>query len=275
MKLTVAACAAVLAVYVGFVSAQMAPRGSVDFHPSPENPVGWRGDGSGRYPGAKPPLHWGREAKAVKELRCQAAKPKDGETGQPMQLGVISEWLVAGPFDLPADYPEDSQLTDFVDSLVPDAKSLRPDTGEELAGKKWKTLSTGASVINWGEAFNRDATQPHPPAAIFAHTYVYSPSGGPMDVQIQSLVPLQCLVNGKTIFQSPKSWTHGAYRVVNTVLIKGWNSVLLKISPHSKADDRRKNCDNWYSCISFFGAPKSEYETHNLAWIAKVPGGGG
>src|SRR5271170_4449213 len=104
MKITaVAACAAVLAVCVGLVSAQSAQRGSVGFNPSPENPVGWRGDGSGRYPGAEPPLHWGREAKGVKELRCQAAKPKEGDTGQPMQLGVISEWLVAGPFDLPGD----------------------------------------------------------------------------------------------------------------------------------------------------------------------------
>lgn len=275
MKITVAVCAAILAVCVELASAQSAQRGSAGFQSSPENPVGWRGDGSGRYPGAEPPLHWGRQAKSVMELRCQAGKPKEGETGQPMQLGVISEWLMLGPFDLPANYPEDSELTAFVDSLVPDAKSFRPDAGEESGGKKWNTVATGTSVINWSEVFNRDASQPHPPAAMLAHSYLYSPAGGPVDVQIQSLVPLQCLVNGKTVFQSPKSWTHGAYRGVGTVLVKGWNSVLLKVSPHPKGDDRGKNCENWYSCISFFGAPPCQYETRNVAWIAKVPGGGG
>ncbi len=83
-----------------------------------------------------------------------------------MRLGVISEWLLVGPFDLPADYPENSELSGFVDSLVPDAAVLRPDAGEELAGKKWKTVALESSVINWSEVFSRDATRPHPPAAV-------------------------------------------------------------------------------------------------------------
>jgi len=36
------------------------PLGSVKFKPSPEQPVGWRGDGTGRYPGATPPTSWER-----------------------------------------------------------------------------------------------------------------------------------------------------------------------------------------------------------------------
>jgi outer membrane protein assembly factor BamB len=35
-----------------------APLGSPDFRPTPERPFGWRGDGSGRYPGATPVLEW-------------------------------------------------------------------------------------------------------------------------------------------------------------------------------------------------------------------------
>lgn len=35
-------------------------QGSPEFRPSPENPVGWRGDGTGRFPGAMPPLEWSR-----------------------------------------------------------------------------------------------------------------------------------------------------------------------------------------------------------------------
>jgi outer membrane protein assembly factor BamB len=34
------------------------PLGSAEFRPTPERPVGWRGDGSGRYPGATPATEW-------------------------------------------------------------------------------------------------------------------------------------------------------------------------------------------------------------------------
>jgi outer membrane protein assembly factor BamB len=32
--------------------------GSPDFRPTPERPFGWRGDGTGRFPGATPPTEW-------------------------------------------------------------------------------------------------------------------------------------------------------------------------------------------------------------------------
>src|SRR5580704_4612485 len=34
--------------------------GSPDFRPSPNQPIGWRGDGTGRYPAATPPTSWER-----------------------------------------------------------------------------------------------------------------------------------------------------------------------------------------------------------------------
>ena len=40
-------------------SAEALP-GSPDFKPSPEHTVGWRGDGTGRFPAANPPLEWSR-----------------------------------------------------------------------------------------------------------------------------------------------------------------------------------------------------------------------
>jgi outer membrane protein assembly factor BamB len=56
--------AKVLAVLAGALSIQAkeaagpAPMGSAEFRPSAERPFGWRGDGSGRYPGATPVLEW-------------------------------------------------------------------------------------------------------------------------------------------------------------------------------------------------------------------------
>ena len=42
------------------VSAATGELGSPKFKPTPEQPIGWRGDGTGRYPAATPPLAWGR-----------------------------------------------------------------------------------------------------------------------------------------------------------------------------------------------------------------------
>ena len=38
-----------------------APLGSAAYYPSAEHPIGWRGDGNGRYPAATPPLTWERK----------------------------------------------------------------------------------------------------------------------------------------------------------------------------------------------------------------------
>ena len=38
-----------------------APLGSVEYYPSSDHPVGWRGNGSGRYPAATPPTAWERK----------------------------------------------------------------------------------------------------------------------------------------------------------------------------------------------------------------------
>jgi outer membrane protein assembly factor BamB len=44
-----------------------APLGSPDFYPSPEHPIGWRGDGTGRYMAATPPAVWSRNEKGEKK----------------------------------------------------------------------------------------------------------------------------------------------------------------------------------------------------------------
>lgn len=45
----------------GLIAPAAAPLGSKQFEPSAGRPVGWRGDGSGRYPAATPPISWQRE----------------------------------------------------------------------------------------------------------------------------------------------------------------------------------------------------------------------
>src|ERR1700712_4272258 len=66
------------------------PLGSVQFAPSPEAPVGWRGDGTGRYPGAAGPTVWERTAGAAgyttKGIVWMAPLPNIG-VGSPIVVG--------------------------------------------------------------------------------------------------------------------------------------------------------------------------------------------
>lgn len=47
-----------LAGTAAFAAPAADPLGAAGSVPSPEHPFGWRGDGTGRFPGATPPLHW-------------------------------------------------------------------------------------------------------------------------------------------------------------------------------------------------------------------------
>jgi outer membrane protein assembly factor BamB len=225
--------------------------GSAQCQPSPEHPFGWRGDGTGRYPAADPPLHWGRESVAVSQLRCQAARPKEGETGQPMEQGVISEWLVAGPISV----PEDFKLAK--DTIVPDTGTLRPAEGEELAGAgvKWKKFVIDSSVLDWSTLLGRNHKPGLPPAEVVAHAYVYSPAGGAFAIHSMHNATGQVFVNGKMV---PGQ--------VN--LSKGWNSILLKVLSGKTVFANTEGLD---SRFSFFGMPKDEYVTQNVAWVREMP----
>ena len=75
--------------------------GSPDFYPSPERPIGWRADGTGRFPAANPPTQWGRTIKGFyAELQCQAGKPQGpAKAGELLNMGFLRDWVIIGPFD--------------------------------------------------------------------------------------------------------------------------------------------------------------------------------
>src|SRR5689334_10677727 len=78
--------------------AKQAPLGSSEFRPTPDRPVGWRGDWTGRFPGATPPRTWSRRTRgSTTEIRYQADKP----TGDPdsksyaLEYFTVKDWLIA------------------------------------------------------------------------------------------------------------------------------------------------------------------------------------
>jgi outer membrane protein assembly factor BamB len=80
------ACIAVLLIVCGASTTawpaeapSSAPLGAPQFMPSPARPVGWRGDGTGHYPGATPPTKWSRTVSG----------------GRPVSSGII--WMTPIP----------------------------------------------------------------------------------------------------------------------------------------------------------------------------------
>src|SRR5882672_2483249 len=88
-----------------------------------ESTVGWRGDGTGKYPAAQPSITWGRVSKAMRGLRYQAERPTEADPGAPMSDGVIREWLVLSPAP-PGGKVEEETL--------PDEARLEPAAGEKI-----------------------------------------------------------------------------------------------------------------------------------------------
>lgn len=87
---TLAVLAAFWVSAVALVAAASAPLGSPHFAPSPERAVGWRGDGTGRYPGATPPTAWERTTNgsgyATKGIVWMAPLP-NLSAGSPIVVG--------------------------------------------------------------------------------------------------------------------------------------------------------------------------------------------
>ena len=76
-----------------------APLGSPDFHPSPTHPVGWRGDGTGHFPGATPPTTWSRSEKGERKNILWEAKLPCYSWSTPIVVGD-KVFTRSEPYDL-------------------------------------------------------------------------------------------------------------------------------------------------------------------------------
>src|SRR5271170_7229080 len=113
--------------------------GAADFLPTTEHPIGWRGDGTGLYPGARPPMSWSRtiSGSAVSKATYQGSKPKGegaAKDAAPLELGMVKDWLVIGPF------PVDDPAKDIEKSFLGDETAVRPDENGMVGTLSWKRL---------------------------------------------------------------------------------------------------------------------------------------
>ncbi len=235
--------------------------GAPDFVPSPEHPVGWRGDGTGRYPGATPPLEWYRRLKNAPGLATQSKKPAATDVPKTLTYNTdiaLTDWLAAGPW--------------INDTKITTEAALEPDDGEKLGDKVWKKLKMSEHACNLAAVFGLppqhvagetiwNAKEKH---IVYAHTYLYSETGGEIGMYLTCNWPAQLWVNGTMVANRDKDYTDkpGLQRLSAK---KGWNHILLKTFGYN---------ETWSFSAWVRQLPPTpwQYEEKNIQWTTKLPG---
>lgn len=247
---------------------------------------GWRGNATGLWPDADPPLEWGRTPRgALDGLRTRPDHPAGEEAGNSplVEKGHLREWLVLGPFAV-----EDS-VKDFDRDVLGGEANVAPSADDRKAGLEWKPAAApaddiwafGAAELPWLDLAKAVGFKRNQLA--YAHTYLFSPRGGPARVVIQHGQGLKAWVNGKEVYRQPdRAMTLGWYTHISAhelrhldqpsprfdvTLRKGWNRLLLKLSTSNRADftDMRLS-------LRLIESPHVRYEEKNIRWMTPLPG---
>ncbi|MFB3894562.1 MAG: PQQ-binding-like beta-propeller repeat protein [Phycisphaerae bacterium] len=233
--------------------------------PAAPTVVGWRGDGSGIFPKADPPIHWERVSKAVAGLRYQTAPPKGDEpSGAPMPDGVIREWLVLGPVD--AQKGEKNSLTDAL--LAEDQSKLSPAAGQETAGAKWQAVKTDTAYVDFAKLFDTYGKPVDKTA--YAQAYIYSPAGGDFIIRVMHTSALNLWLNGKPTHKFTETELNYTPQMVK--FNKGWNRLLVRSTPMRGAPNERPLPGTWYVNLVVEANPAgAQYDQKGIAWRTALP----
>ena len=264
--------------------------GSQQFLPSPERPVGWRGDWTGRFAGALPPTTWSRRVKGVTTyLRYQAAKPagEPGKDSRQLEYFTIKDWLVAGPFS--AQDPLKDMDKDFIGG---EAAAL-PAEGAKVSDVTWKFIradvetqsrhdhnegTCGQSFVDFVYAFGKLSDGPGVKVegdftnkVAYAHTYIHAPA----EAKVQLQLPFdgtagRFWLNGKPTDLDPKN----RRKVFDVTLAQGWNRLLVKISAAEGLGKHYSGrwLSQWMVAAYINPVAPFSYETRNVSWMTKMTG---
>lgn len=261
--------------------------GAADFTPTPQGPVGWRGDWTGRFPGATPPLQWSRRVKGItSQIKYQADKPagEPAADSHPLEYFTIKEWLVAGPFDV------DDSARDIDRDFIGDETGIAPAKDAKAGSVTWKPLRVGIDTqsthyhnegtcgdlnVDFVYVFGNlpQSGMAKAPATLdkklaYAHTYFHSPSAGEVMLRVNhTTAALRVLLNGQ-----PVAIKRG--EAVKVSLKVGWNRLLVKAASGEAAVPEGQNAwvSRWRFAAYLEPVPPVAYESDNIAWMTKLTG---
>ncbi|MDP6115710.1 MAG: PQQ-binding-like beta-propeller repeat protein [Planctomycetota bacterium] len=223
---------------------------------------GWRGDGSGVYPEATPPIAWSHKSKELQGLSCQAEKPNPDSKRARSDLsdGVIKEWLVLGPFDAKGA----DKAKPFASFQFKNEAGLAPAPGDMTDGKAWKTIETIGSFIEPALVFKQDMLEK---AACF-YTNIHSAE----DAEIY--------LNTRTRWWSKANslevWLNGTKLSGHPPVVKfkkGWNRLLMKVISTAvrPEKDEGKDLQPNFGVLLWTANKQAEYITENIVWKTPLP----
>ena len=270
--------------------------GSSHFAPSADRPVGWRGDGTGRYPGATPPLQWSRRVKGItSDLKHQARKPT-GEPAKeaiPVEYFTLKNWLIAGPFQ--TGDPKQGIEQDYLGGEA----AISPDEGDKAGLVQWKFVHASMEnqtthIHNGGicghlnvdfvfafgtfsrdEKLNSKVEGDFANKVAYAHTYIHSPSAGKVNLtNLNWGSAAKAWLNGQPLAvgveTNGNAWNK---KEVEVPLAPGWNRLLIKVaSVEDSAKSGAEMTSRWRSATYLTPTLPVSYETRNIAWMTRVTG---
>ena len=263
-------------------------------------PVGWRGNWTGCFPAASPPVAWQRRSKSiVGEVLYSARKPKGDDTAgalKPRSQSIVS-WLILGPIS-----PKDPRKALDEESL-PNESALSPDEGDKAGEfawtacakdsmeQQWQRFGKHASYWSgvWTEALDADFSDgldfakvfskgPQVPRGVaYAHVYLHSPRAGAIDLLVNHAQGMKIWLNGNRVYAAPDpvlahavlpyffnlyEWHTGSTRSVRLDLAKGWNRLLLKVAQGDKG---------WSFDLRMTAPAEAGYTSRNIVWETPLP----
>jgi outer membrane protein assembly factor BamB len=250
---------------------------------------GWRGNGTGLWPDAQPPLEWYRIPMGVLgDLRARADKPSEtGAAAGALRLenGIVPQWLVIGPFAV-----KDS-VQDFHKVQLGAEATVQPAAGDQVGSLAWKKMAgkldprfdLGPADLPWTDLTAVVGAKPNQVG--YAHTYLYSPRGGTVRAIVEHVQGLKVWLNAKDVYSSPKRNEEGMgnYYAFSRVelgiydlttsprfdmeLKPGWNRLLLKVSTLNQESMIQQQC----FCMRLMDPPTVSYDSKNILWMAELP----
>ncbi|MEI7905257.1 MAG: hypothetical protein WCI43_07585, partial [Candidatus Firestonebacteria bacterium] len=234
--------------------------GGLGFTPSEKQPFGWRGDGSGKYPDANPPLDWERISKAVKTISVSVKKSRGApDKSEAAPDGVIRRWLVAGPFASLSDSEE----------VLPNEKALSPEEKDKAGNSAWKAVTIDNSCLDFCSEL--DIPRDKPNYTVYAYTNIYYSSNEKVVCNLLYERGVKAWLNGVEIHNASRNagMGLGACRLP-LPLQNGWNRLLIRVN---KGAADRKGC--WLTFgIYGDGEDNSEYDSKGIAWSVMTAGPG-
>ena len=167
---------------------------------------GWRGNWTGLYPAADPPVEWGRTSNGVLAgMTCQAARPADAaKSGQPVEKGLLRDWLVIGPFAVA------NSAQGLAQEQILGEAQLAPAAGDKAGELVWRQaeIKKKPNYEVWGTT-RLDALDPgeilgfKPNSTVYAFTNVFVEREGKAVMVVDHAHGLKVRLNGAVVYDNP------------------------------------------------------------------------